>query len=91
MAVNTDPFITRKELKEQMPEMIADISIQTIPDHSALAAEGSESALLYSTAMKPLISAKMKKRWFAFARKYKVWIPEQWASIISLKRAPPEH
>jgi transposase len=66
MSVCGDPFITSKELKKQM-QMQMQKDLK-LPSRSA--------------AMKPLITDKMKKKRLAFAKKYKNWTADQWASVM---------
>ncbi len=78
MSVYNDLFITCKELKKQMPEVLSNVSVRTI-QHLL---QKDLKLPPPSAAMKPLTTDKVKKKWLAFARKYKDWTAEHWASVM---------
>jgi transposase len=78
MTVCGDPFITAKELKKQMPEVLANVSVRTIQHRL----QKDMKLPSRSAAMKPLITDKMKKKRLAFAKKYKDWTADQLASVM---------
>ncbi len=78
MSVCNDPFITCKELKKQMPEVLSSVSLWTIQHRL----QKDLKLPSCSAAIKPLITDKMKRKQLAFARKYKDWIAKQWATVM---------
>lgn len=71
------PAMTAMDLKESLPEL-SELSERTI--QHALAKYLKMPSRI--AAQKPLLTPKMKKKRLNFAKKYKDWTPQQWATVM---------
>lgn len=76
--VMKQPTITSSEIKKANPKVLGHVSQRTIRRRLQVDLKLPSR----KAARKPMLSAVMKTKRVAFAKKYKDWTPEQWSSVM---------
>lgn len=72
-----EPKITARELKENNPRLLGDVSIRTVNRRvSELGYSG------HRQVKKPILTDKQKDRRLNWAKKYGDWTPQQWSEVL---------
>ena len=76
--LDIQPTLTAKQLKEKNPKLLAGIAVRTIQDNL-------NKRLSYSKVrarVKPLVTAKQRRRRVKFARNYRLWGEGRWQRVL---------
>lgn len=76
--VDNEPRISAKELKENNPRLLQDVSVRTIQKRLR-----DDLKFQYrAPRRKPILTAVQKKKRLMFCRKYLAWDPEKWKKVL---------
>jgi hypothetical protein len=76
-SVRKNPTATSGDIKEQVPEVAA-VSVK----HISRLIKEKPKILSGIAAQKPLLTFRMKKKRLAFAKKYRLFTPDDWSTVM---------